>query len=67
MDDPVPTIDFSPAGGLDSPYSFERSDVDCTSTVQYIISTFKGLYLTFMTAYLRPNANIGRLGDICPL
>ncbi|KAF8190503.1 hypothetical protein BJ912DRAFT_1100883 [Pholiota molesta] len=28
MDDPVPTIDFSPDGGLDSPYSFERSDVD---------------------------------------
>ncbi|KAF9472749.1 hypothetical protein BDN70DRAFT_886621 [Pholiota conissans] len=28
MDDPVPTIDFSPVGGLDSPYSFERRDVD---------------------------------------
>ncbi|KAF8155845.1 putative peripheral membrane protein [Crassisporium funariophilum] len=28
MDDPVPTIDFSPAGGSDSAYSLERSDVD---------------------------------------
>ena len=28
MDDPVPTIDFSPAGGKDSAYSLEREDVD---------------------------------------
>ncbi|KAF8966554.1 autophagy-related protein 11-domain-containing protein [Flammula alnicola] len=28
MDDPVPTIDFSPVGGLNSAYSFERADVD---------------------------------------
>lgn len=28
MDDPVPTIDFSPTGSLDSPYALERVDVD---------------------------------------
>lgn len=28
MDDPVPTVDFSPSGGIDFVYSFERSDVD---------------------------------------
>lgn len=28
MDDLVPAIDFSPTGGLDSVYSFERSDVE---------------------------------------
>ena len=28
MDDPVPIIDFSPTGGVDSVYSFERADVD---------------------------------------
>ncbi|PCH35298.1 hypothetical protein WOLCODRAFT_139840 [Wolfiporia cocos MD-104 SS10] len=27
-DDPVPSIDFSPTGSLDSPYSLERPDVD---------------------------------------
>ena len=28
MDDPVPTIDFSPTGSIDSTYSLERDDVD---------------------------------------
>jgi autophagy-related protein 11 len=28
MDDPVPTVDFSPTGSLDSHYSLERADVD---------------------------------------
>ncbi|KAK0220473.1 putative peripheral membrane protein [Armillaria fumosa] len=28
MDDPVPTIDFSPSGSSDAAYSIERSDVD---------------------------------------
>ncbi|KAI6044039.1 putative peripheral membrane protein [Pisolithus marmoratus] len=28
MEDPVPTIDFSPTGGKDQPYSLEREDVD---------------------------------------
>ncbi|KAI0942131.1 hypothetical protein AcV7_002650 [Taiwanofungus camphoratus] len=28
MDDPVPSIDFSPTGSPDSPYSLERADVD---------------------------------------
>ena len=28
MDDPVPTIDFSPSGNLDASYSLERADVD---------------------------------------
>ncbi|KIM47021.1 hypothetical protein M413DRAFT_267979 [Hebeloma cylindrosporum] len=28
MDDPIPSIDFSPTGGLDSVYSFERADID---------------------------------------
>ncbi|KAJ6624249.1 putative peripheral membrane protein [Mycena sp. CBHHK59/15] len=28
MDDPVPTIDFSPSGNLDASYSLERGDVD---------------------------------------
>ncbi|PPQ78611.1 hypothetical protein CVT25_010575 [Psilocybe cyanescens] len=28
LDDPVPTIDFTPSGGTDFVYSFERSDVD---------------------------------------
>ncbi|KAH9836395.1 uncharacterized protein C8Q71DRAFT_762403 [Rhodofomes roseus] len=28
MDDPVPTIDFSPTGPLDLPYSLERPDID---------------------------------------
>ncbi|KAJ7275721.1 putative peripheral membrane protein [Mycena rebaudengoi] len=28
MDDPVPTIDFSPSGNLDTAYSLEREDVD---------------------------------------
>ncbi|KAK0203419.1 putative peripheral membrane protein [Desarmillaria ectypa] len=28
MDDPVPTIDFSPSGSSDATYSIERSDID---------------------------------------
>ncbi|KAF9530274.1 hypothetical protein CPB83DRAFT_763691 [Crepidotus variabilis] len=28
MDDPVPTIDFSPSGSTESYYSFERGDID---------------------------------------
>ncbi|KAK0192988.1 putative peripheral membrane protein [Armillaria mellea] len=28
MDDPVPTIDFSPSGSSDAAYSIERSDID---------------------------------------
>jgi autophagy-related protein 11 len=28
MDNPVPTIDFSPSGSTDSAYSLERDDVD---------------------------------------
>lgn len=28
MDDPVPSIDFSPSGNLDASYSLEREDVD---------------------------------------
>ena len=28
MDDPVPTIDFSPSGNSDFSYSLERPDVD---------------------------------------
>ncbi|KAH9922465.1 uncharacterized protein B0H18DRAFT_1017593 [Fomitopsis serialis] len=28
MDDPVPTIDFSPTGPLESPYPLERPDID---------------------------------------
>jgi len=28
MDDPVPTVDFSPTGSTEAVYSFERSDVD---------------------------------------
>jgi autophagy-related protein 11 len=28
MDDTVPTIDFSPSGSTDAPYSLEREDVD---------------------------------------
>ncbi|OSC97798.1 hypothetical protein PYCCODRAFT_1398207 [Trametes coccinea BRFM310] len=28
LDDPVPTIDFSPHGSTDFPYSLERSDID---------------------------------------
>ncbi|KAG6335512.1 hypothetical protein ID866_3584 [Astraeus odoratus] len=28
MDDPVPTVDFSPTGGKDQSYSLEREDVD---------------------------------------
>jgi hypothetical protein len=37
MDDPVPTIDFSPTGSSDSVYSFERADVDGKhSTVPYV-------------------------------
>lgn len=28
MEDPVPTIDFSPTGPLDMPYSLERPDID---------------------------------------
>lgn len=31
MDDPVPTIDFSPSGNLDASYSLEREDVDGNS------------------------------------
>jgi autophagy-related protein 11 len=28
MDDPVPTIDFSPSGNPDASYTLEREDVD---------------------------------------
>ena len=28
MDDPVPTIDFSPSGNTEASYSLEREDVD---------------------------------------
>lgn len=38
MDDPVPTIDFSPSGNLDAPYSLEREDVDGNdSEVNYCV------------------------------
>ena len=35
MDDPVPTIDFSPSGNADSPYSLERDDVDSQSSSRF--------------------------------
>lgn len=28
MDDPVPTIDFSPRGSTESPYDVQRADID---------------------------------------
>jgi hypothetical protein len=36
MDDLVPTIDFSPSGNLDGPYSFEREDVNSMSYIPNI-------------------------------
>ncbi|KAF9010058.1 putative peripheral membrane protein [Cyathus striatus] len=33
MDDPVPTIDFSPTGSTDAPYSLERQDIDALINV----------------------------------
>ena len=36
MDDPVPAIDFSPSGGLESAYSFERSDVDGEGPLNFL-------------------------------
>lgn len=42
MDDPVPTIDFSPSGSLDASYSLEREDVDGD---QLVLSDELMLYL----------------------
>jgi autophagy-related protein 11 len=38
MDDPVPTIDFSPSGGLDLAYLLEREDVDSRQPLQRSVS-----------------------------
>ena len=43
MDDPVPTIDFSPSGGKDSAYSLEREDVDGESDPVQCACMEKGL------------------------
>jgi autophagy-related protein 11 len=43
MDDSVPTIDFSPVGPTDTPYTLERSDVDGKAVI-YIICTASSAY-----------------------
>ena len=40
MDDPIPFIDFSPTGGLDSVYSFERSDIDRKYPYPIVLNSF---------------------------
>ncbi|KAF8137319.1 putative peripheral membrane protein [Boletus edulis] len=40
MDDPVPTIDFSPSGGKDSAYSLEREDVDAFLSVVHDVEEY---------------------------
>jgi hypothetical protein len=44
MDDPVPTVDFSPSGNLDAPYSLEREDVngmknDCNFCLSFLVNS----------------------------
>lgn len=38
MDDPVPSIDFSPEGSVDSHYSLERKDVEGKSGIGHHLS-----------------------------
>ena len=40
MDDIVPTIDFSPSGNTDAPYSLEREDVDGETGLSRHVSCF---------------------------
>ena len=44
MDDPVPTIDFSPTGSSDSVYSFERADVDGKQHQIFLFLAYKKLF-----------------------
>ena len=50
MDDPVPTIDFSPTGSSDSVYSFERVDVDGKSLS--VLSAYQNLYIKVLSHML---------------
>lgn len=39
MDDPVPTIDFSPAGSSESPYELQRTDIDGETAAPHVFVT----------------------------
>lgn len=39
MDDPVPTIDFSPAGSSESPYELQRTDIDGETAAYHVFVT----------------------------
>lgn len=51
MDDPVPTIDFSPSGGKDSAYSLEREDVEGKS--DHVRRACEKVHNRFGTAFLQ--------------
>ena len=53
MDDPVPTIDFSPSGSSDFSYSLERSDVDGASSLFRVFCGVEGRDLTFQIGLFR--------------
>lgn len=59
MDDPVPTIDFSPTGSLDSPYALERADVDGMS--RFLILVLQSVFNLYMA---RPDNCPGGSGTI---
>jgi autophagy-related protein 11 len=52
MDDPVPTIDFSPTGSSDSVYSFERADVDGKHCISKTFSPVTLLIPLFLAGLL---------------
>jgi hypothetical protein len=60
MDDPVPTVDFSPTGNTEAVYSFERSDVDGKySTPLLYCPSLKNSY------HYRPTSRVDGTGGLC--
>lgn len=71
MDDPVPTIDFSPSGGKDSTYSLEREDADSESCRVFRHECGRNLFGTEflqvvhdLEEYARSNSNTTMLNSV---
>jgi len=61
MDAPVPSIDFSPTGASDLPYSLERADIDGG----YFSIHFCNLHFVHVQRF-RTIESFGRLATFCP-
>ncbi|CAL1699479.1 unnamed protein product [Somion occarium] len=59
MDDPVPSIDFSPSGSSESPYSLERGDVDSLMKVLQDLEHFAEVSLDPVAKTSVRDARIG--------